>query len=142
MEIIDIVLGNPEGTQARITSADGPERLSPWPCRGSLLREAVERWLAAGHQVRPWQEPPYAPDLASARTRRLADIRRAAHGLLTPSDYLALRAMEGGAAMPEAIRQWRTAVRQASNQAETAVANAVSVVQVAAIDPQWPTEPA
>ena len=59
-----------------------------------------------------------------SRPRPCPEIKAKAFQLLQPTDWRVIRQAEGGDALDEATATYRAAVRQASNDAETAIASA------------------
>ncbi len=77
---------------------------------------------------------------ADIRAKAIAAIKAQADALLTPTDWLAIRASETGAPIPAATVAYRAAVRAASNDAEAAIAAAGddTAAILAAAAPAWP----
>ena len=61
-------------------------------------------------------------------------IKVIAAGLLSSSDWMAIRAAEGGTAVPSAVATYRAAVRTKSNSMETAIGNASDTAAMIALD--------
>ena len=61
-------------------------------------------------------------------------VKIQAAGLLQGSDWMAIRAAEGGTAVPSAVATYRAAVRTKSNSMETAITNAADMDAVIALD--------
>ena len=61
-------------------------------------------------------------------------IKAIAAGLLSGSDWMAIRAAEGGTAVPSAVATYRAAVRTKSNSMETAIGNASDTAAMIALD--------
>jgi hypothetical protein len=64
-------------------------------------------------------------DLDSLKDNMLAEVKAKAAALLTPTDWMVVRAAEGGTAVSEEVSTYRAAVRSHSNDLETAI-NALS----------------
>ncbi len=60
-------------------------------------------------------------DLASAKTRRKAEVNREAHCKLARYDWYRLREADGGTSVPAAVSTYRDAIRSESNSAFTAI---------------------
>ena len=60
-------------------------------------------------------------------------INQQAGGLLQDTDWMVVRAAEGGTAVPSAITTWRAAVRTKANAMCTAIGNAANVDALAAL---------
>lgn len=77
---------------------------------------------------------------AEIRAKAIAAIKAQADALLSPTDWLVIRASETDAPIPAATVAYRGAVRAASNDAEAAIAAAgddAAAILAAAI-PAWP----
>ena len=61
-------------------------------------------------------------------------IKNQAAALLQGSDWMAIRASEGGTAIPSDIKTYRAAVRTKSNSMETAIDNASDTAAIIALD--------
>lgn len=64
-------------------------------------------------------------DVAELKKEMVSQTKQVAAGLLARDDWMAVRASEGGTAMPDNIKTYRTAVRKESNDKETEI-NALS----------------
>ena len=94
-----------------------------------------------------------AKDLATVKTRHKEIVNREAYNSLQDSDWLAVRAGEGGTTVPSAWTTYRAAVRTKSGDMETLIDAAANVDALAALyvynqdDPptrplgEWPTKP-
>ena len=94
-----------------------------------------------------------AKDLATLKDRHKELINREAYSNLQDSDWLVIRAAEGGTAVPSAWTTYRAAVRTKSGDMETLIDNAADVDALAALyvynddDPsvkplgEWPSKP-
>ena len=67
------------------------------------------------------------------RPPKLAIIDQQASGLLQATDWMVVRAAEGGTAVPSAITTWRAAVRPKANAMCTAIGNAADIDALAAL---------
>ena len=68
------------------------------------------------------------------KTEEKLKVKAQAEGLLRGSDWMAIRAAEGGTAVPSAVVTYRAAVRTKSNSMETAIDNASDIAAVIALD--------
>jgi hypothetical protein len=76
---------------------------------------------------------------AEVRAAAIAGIKAQAAGLLTPTDWMVIRAAEGGTALPTDVAAYRVAVRAASNAAEAAITEAGDdAAAILAVTPAWP----
>ena len=64
-------------------------------------------------------------DVAELKKGMVSQTKQTASALLARDDWMAVRASEGGTAMPDNIKTYRTAVRKESNDKETEI-NALS----------------
>ena len=60
-------------------------------------------------------------DVATLKEKMIEQVKNRASKLLAPTDWMAVRASEGGTAMPDAIKTYRTAIRKESNDKETEI---------------------
>ena len=93
-----------------------------------------------------------AKDLDQLKDKQKGAINREAYSNLQDSDWLVIRAAEGGTAVPSAWTTYRAAVRTKSNDMETLIDAASNVDALAALyvysgDPatkplgEWPSKP-
>ena len=68
------------------------------------------------------------------KSNEKARIKNQAASLLEGSDWMAIRAAEGGTAVPSAVATYRAAVRTKSNSMETAIGNASDTAAMIALD--------
>ena len=61
------------------------------------------------------------------KTNYKAVINAQAGGILAPTDWMVVRAAEGGTAVPSSITTWRAAVRTKANAMCTAIGNAADI---------------
>lgn len=82
--------------------------------------------------------------LDELKAKAVADCKRGAANKLSGSDWMAVRASEGGTAVPEDWATYRAAVREYSNSYEAAVSEATfeSIQNMLAEWPESPTEKA
>ena len=71
---------------------------------------------------------------AGVKTLEKNRIKITAESLLKSSDWMAIRAAEGGTAVPSAAATYRAAVRTKSNSMETAITNAADMDAMIALD--------
>ena len=94
-----------------------------------------------------------AKDLAELKTRHKQKVNNQAYTRLQDSDWLVVRAAEGGTAVPGAWATYRAAVRTKANDMQTLINNVANVDALAALyvynteDPptrplgEWPSKP-
>ena len=61
-------------------------------------------------------------DFADLKTQMMDEVNSMAAGVLSSSDWMSIRAADGGTAVPSAWATYRTAVRTTANAKETAIA--------------------
>ena len=95
-----------------------------------------------------------AKPLADLKTKHKQIVNREAYSSLQDSDWLVVRAAEGGTAVPSTWTTYRAAVRTKANSMETQIDGAANVDALAALyvynedDPptrpigEWPSKPA
>lgn len=81
-------------------------------------------------------------DLDSLKANATAQINDAAHSLLSPSDYMTIKAIETGTSMADAWKVWRESIRTTASTAKAAVAAAADIdALIAATQIEWPHDP-
>tara|TARA_Y100000356_G_scaffold82169_1_gene68312 strand:+ start:1927 stop:2490 length:564 start_codon:yes stop_codon:yes gene_type:complete len=78
---------------------------------------------------------------AGLKTEYKRRINANANSLLQETDWYALRAADGGTAVPSNIATYRAAIRTKANEHTTAIDNASDVDALAALTYDWPTAP-
>jgi hypothetical protein len=68
-----------------------------------------------------------ARDVDQLKANMLSSVKSIAGSLLAPTDWMVIRAAEGGTEVPEAVATYRAAVRTESGEKETAI-NALSTI--------------
>ena len=79
--------------------------------------------------------------LAALRARKVRQIKAEAHALLVPTDWLIVRNVENGRPVPQALLDYRAAVRAATDRAEQEIAVLTDVEAVRAYRVEWPPKP-
>tara|TARA_B100000519_G_scaffold173000_1_gene160102 strand:- start:1740 stop:2330 length:591 start_codon:yes stop_codon:yes gene_type:complete len=98
---------------------------------------------SAGTVVKTWSN--VAKDLADVtnddglttlgvKSNEKTRVKNQAASLLQGSDWMAIRASEGGTAIPSDIKTYRAAIRTKSNSMETAIDNASDTAAMIALD--------
>ena len=64
---------------------------------------------------------PTDKDVAILKTMMLDTVKQTASSLLTRDDWMSIRELDGGTAMPDNVDAYRTAIREESNDKETAI---------------------
>ena len=60
-------------------------------------------------------------DVATLKEKMIEQVKNRASKLLAPTDWMAVRASEGGTAIPDAVKTYRTAIRKESNDKEAEI---------------------
>jgi hypothetical protein len=71
-------------------------------------------------------------DVNQLKKGMLEKVNRTASSLLARDDWMAVRASEGGTAIPDAIKAYRVAIREESNTKETAIGKLTTLAKVIA----------
>lgn len=81
-------------------------------------------------------------DLDGLKKSSADQVNATAYSLLLPSDWMVVRAAEGGAAMPDDWKQYRAAVRATANTARDQIDMAFDIDSlIAACQIDWPHDP-
>lgn len=94
----------------------------------------VKTWTPAAKNLADTGSEGDADYQAGVKTLEKARVKNQAASLLQGSDWMAIRAAEGGTAVPSAVATYRAAVRTKSNSMETAITNAADMDAVIALD--------
>ena len=60
-------------------------------------------------------------DVATLKEKMIEQVKNRASKLLAPTDWMVLRATEGGTAIPDAVKAYRVAIRKESNDKEAEI---------------------
>ena len=71
-------------------------------------------------------------DVDALKKGMLENVKQKASSLLSRDDWMAVRASEGGTAIPDAIKVYRVAIRQESNDKEAEIAALTTLTEVIA----------
>ena len=71
-------------------------------------------------------------DVDALKKGMLENVKQKASSLLSRDDWMAVRASEGGTAIPDAIKVYRVAIRQESNDKEAEIAKLNTLAEVIA----------
>ena len=81
-------------------------------------------------------------DLTQLKDSATAQINAAAHSLLSPSDYMAIKAAETGAALDASWKTWRAQIRSEAQTARAAIAAATDIPSlITASTVTWALDP-
>lgn len=130
-----------ESGDIRKELADGFALILPATPNGTPAWAEYQAWLDAGNTPLPYVPPGYE-DTATAQTSRTNEINTEAHGLLAPSDWMVIRAGEGGDPVPPEWAAYRQGIRDEANTCVARVDSATSIPEVQAVTPVWPITPA
>jgi hypothetical protein len=84
----------------------------------------------------------WGKDLAAAKTRRIKEIKKEARRIMAEhTDWYVIRKAENGTAIPAAVQSYRATMRQATNDAETAINALTTIEAVRDYKPTWPDAP-
>lgn len=78
--------------------------------------------------------------LEELRTRKTAAIKAEAYRLLQPTDWYAIRKAETDEAIPQAVADYREAVRLETDGCEAQLAGIDDYDTMLAFEPEWPEE--
>lgn len=112
-------------------------------------REAIgitEEPDPAPYDQRFYWGPDLPKDHAQLVEQWTQQTRTTAGTLLAPSDWLVIREMDNGTAVPEAWRTWREAIRNTAGDKVTAIEQTADTEELAAYItgaeyPVWPSDP-
>ena len=98
--------------------------------------------LVDGETVISYATTPKSVDIL--KTTMKAEVKAIAAGKLSGSDWMTHREADGGTAMPVDWKNYRVAVRAASNEKEGEIDALVDLdaIKAYSISEGWPTEPA
>lgn len=100
----------------------------------------VQKWILDGGTVLPPDN--WEPTLAQAQARRIKEIKREARRIMAEhTDWYVIRKAEIGTALPAQIQNYRTSVRQTTNDAEIAINALGTINDVRDYKPIWPIAP-
>jgi hypothetical protein len=71
-------------------------------------------------------------DVDALKKQMLGNVKQIASSLLARDDWMAVRASEGGTAIPDVIKVYRVAIRQESNDKEAEIAALTTLTEVIA----------
>jgi len=71
-------------------------------------------------------------DVDALKEQMLDNVKKIASSLLARDDWMAVRASEGGTAIPDAIKAYRVAIREESNAKETEIGKLTTLAKVIA----------
>lgn len=81
-------------------------------------------------------------DLSELKAREVANVNATAYSILLPSDWIVIKAIETGVAMPIAWSDWRQTIRVQARDQVAAVNACVSVESLSALGQVvWASEP-
>ncbi len=124
----------------RLELENGSMMFLPPENNGTPEWRQYQEWLDAGNTPNPYVPLGYET-LDSAKTTRTSEIKQEAYQLLSTSDWMVVRAAEGGSAVPSEWSTYRADVRTESDRVVSEINSCSSVDDVIAVTPSWPTKP-
>ncbi len=137
MTISSAIYTTEDNDQVKVTYDSGDILFVPVDTGNRHYVEVLE-WVDAGNTITAWA---YAPSLPEAKTQKITEVKQEAGGLLVGTDWMVIRASEGGTAVPTNITTWRATIRTESNDAETAINNLTTVNDVKEYTVSWTAQP-
>jgi hypothetical protein len=81
-------------------------------------------------------------DLANLKTNAINQVNQQAFSLLSPTDYMTIKALETNTTMPETWKTWRESVRTTAATAKTAITASTDIASlITASTITWPNDP-
>ena len=81
-------------------------------------------------------------DLAGLKSNATSAIDQQAFSLLSPSDYMTIKALETNTSMPDTWKTWRESVRTTAANAKTAITASTDIdTLITASTVSWPNDP-
>jgi hypothetical protein len=133
--------GTPLGIDSPFTYND-----TQYPSNWLRLASQAERAAIGITEVddAPWYDDRFywgagmPKDLEPLKAQKKEQIKQTAYSLLQPSDYVVLKAFEGGSVVPSEVLTSRAALRAAANANEALVDALTNVDELAALQLVWP----
>ena len=105
---------------------------------GNRHYQEVQEWVDDGNTITAWA---YADSLPEAKTQKINEVKQEAGSILSGTDWMVIRASEGGTSVPSNIATWRATIRTESNDTETAINNLTTVNDVMDYTVSWTEQP-
>ena len=137
MTISSAIYTTEDNNQVKVTYDSGDILFVPVDDQNRHYKEVLE-WVDDGNTITAWA---YAPSLPEAKTKKIDEVDRQAGSILIGTDWMVIRATEGGTAVPSNITTWRATIRTESNDAETAINNLTTVNDVKEYTISWTAQP-
>lgn len=99
-----------------------------------------QEWLDAGNTPNPYVKPGYET-LSSAKETKIREIKQQAYQLLSLSDWMVVRAAEGGTNIPEEWSSYRSGIRAESDQYVSQINSATTIEEIIELVPSWSVSP-
>jgi len=81
-------------------------------------------------------------DLSGLKTTAIDQVNQQAFSLLSPTDYMTIKALETNTTMPENWKTWRESVRTTAATAKTAIIASTDIASlITASTVTWPNDP-
>ena len=137
MTISSVIYTTEDNNQVKVTYDTGDILFVPVDDQNRHYKEVLE-WVDDGNTITAWA---YAPSLPEAKTKKIDEVDQQAGSILIGTDWMVIRATEGGTAVPSNITTWRATIRTESNDAETAINNLTTVNDVKEYTVSWTAQP-
>ena len=137
MTISSVIYTTEDNTQVKVTYDTGDILHVPVNDQNRHYQE-VQEWVDDGNIITAWA---YADSLPEAKTQKITEVKQEANAILNGTDWMVIRASEGGTAVPSNIITWRATIRTESNDAETAINNLTTVNDVKDYTVSWTEQP-
>jgi hypothetical protein len=134
--------GRPIPQDAPFIDANGTQYPANWIRLASDTEKAAIgiEWIA---DPEPYDDRYYwsagnPKDLGQCKAMLVAQVKQTAASLLAPTDWKVIRFIESAAPIGIEVTDYRTSVRTASNDNETAINACTTVEELAALQLTWP----
>jgi hypothetical protein len=134
--------GRPIGQDSPFADANGTQYPANWIRLSSDEEKAAIgiEWIA---DPEPYDDRYYwsagnPKDLDQCKAMLVAQVKQTAAALLAPTDWKVVRFIESAAPIGVEVTDYRTSVRTASNDNETAINACTTVEELAALQLTWP----
>ena len=137
MTISSVIYTTENNDQVTVTYDSGDILCVPVDTDNRHYKE-VDEWVDDGNTITAWT---YAPSLPEAKTQKITEVKQEASNILIGTDWMVIRATEGGTAVPSDITTWRATIRTESNNSETAINNLTTINDVKEYTISWTAQP-
>ena len=134
--------GRPISQDSPFADANGTQYPANWIRLASDAEKAAIgiEWIAdpEPYDDRFYWSAGHAKDLDQCKAMLVAQVKQTAAALLAPTDWKVIRFIESSAPIGVEVTDYRTSVRTASNDNETAINACTTVEELAALQLTWP----